>query len=630
MRSASTEYLNNMFSGNTVSKSIVGRIEEIDSERYVEFDDSNLVKKSFTYVNQCTADGKFTVGGVYAGKLQVTLTGIPTWIGEADKVRIRFTIKNYTDGILDEFSSQWFIVDKLSQKRQTINTQVTLTAYDYMTKLDRPMSRGISGENAYSVFSVICQMCGIACGNDASEMLIMPNATEYLFVDPADCPTYRDAVQQIATLLCGYATMNSENKLEIKQFDFGYHVEPARQIPKNKRIKNGTVTEGIVTFNDVHGITYNFSGEEVVLGAEDVGYGVLDFGYIYIVPRNISNVSDPILTAWRTFAQNVRYEVQSCSIVPDFSWELGDRLRLGDASVEDTFISKMVYRYSEAMEIAAEGETEASANTMTADMRNDIRSGTQVGKNTMVSIAYTNADDLNISHDEYVLVSLFRFAALESTHVMMNLMLPIVSDADGDVDVKWNINGYDGDEFLGHIERGNNLVTLAQEYEFAKNDIVLMRVYARSQFYETDNRRQQAHIVSIENYIQNGGTLPEPVIDTSDPNFFIGAQQIRSFIWAKGLDAGIKWDGFLFVQEDITYVPFGEHGIIVNSESGSCRVYPVRVLDPIEETTSYQSTSQEMLRVMDDTVSITFTIAEHIPRCGEGYYCGQELGSVLL
>ena len=247
----------------------------------------------------------------------------------------------------------------------------------------------------------------------------------------------------------------------------------------------------------------------------------------------------------------------------------------------------------------------------------------------MVSIAYTNADDLNISHDDYVLVSIYRFAALETTHVMMNLMLPIVSDADGDVDVKWNINGTDGDEFLGHIERGNNLVTLAQEYEFAKNDIVLMRVYARSQFYETDNRRQQAHIVSIEDYIQNGGTLPTPVIDETDPNFFIGAGQIRSFIWAKGIDAGIRWDGFLFVTDTMLFCPIGEMGVVYNSDSCDCRLYPVRTV-AVQDPAYYQWFANEWVKSQAETISITFTIADQVPRCGEGLYCGMDMGGILL
>jgi hypothetical protein len=207
---------------------------------------------------------------------------------------------------------------------------------------------------------------------------------------------------------------------------------------------------------------------------------------------------------------------------------------------------------------------------------------------------------------------------------MINLMLPIESTLDGDVSVKFNINGEDGDIFTDQIDRGNNLVTVDQDYFFQKNDVVLLRVYAKAAYYETDDRRQTARIIAIEDYINNGGELPDPVIDTTPPSFNIAEYKIRSFLWGRGITDMVSFSGILFASDEMNIVFLGGMAVVdLGEEETDIDLINVIELEESETMNEVDLGGLSVPLMGDERVNIGLEYIDAVTYVGE-IYAGQE------
>ena len=102
-----------------------------------------------------------------------------------------------------------------------------------------------------------------------------------------------------------------------------------------------------------------------------------------------------------------------------------------------------------------------------------------------------------------------------------------------------------------------------------------MIVKARTEYFESDLRKQEAKILSLKDWIDNQtitttttGTSTfnysyvEKPVDTTVPEAFIGMGEIKATVFAQGLNATEGWDGTLEFSETIRTIKLDNMGVL--------------------------------------------------------------------
>lgn len=594
----------------------------------LEFTSDDILKDSFSITLQASDTTDFKIGGVFVGQLKMTIinkTIIARYKNNFYDKEIKPNFDIWVDDDWYSIPLGTFYVVEASHEVDG----VVITAYDGMSKLDQSLD-GISLTGSwFQLITMLAVKCNVTLGFTAAdaENFINQALVYDLYVDN-DCETCRDALYWLTQIVGGFAYFTRDNKLMIK--DYGVNgSQDSIDLDFYPELRNGA------KFSDFY-VNY----QELTLTHIDDGADYYHNTYSLEPGRTYDLGRNPFLQfeygfqnyACQSLVEKLRtyqfYPMQA-TVQCDPRIELGDHIENHDIKSGGDVVSVVQYinfRFSKGMSIKGFGANEKIGGASSSTGGSGGGSNPATGASTMMSLSYTNAEALEIG-DDWVEVSRFKFAAVSDAHVMINMMLPIVSDLDGDVSVKFLINYVDDDVFTDQIDRGNNLVNIAQDYFFAKGSIVSMVVLAKAKYYETDDRRQSARIVAIEDYIQNGGTLPEPIIDTTPPTFNIAEQQIRSFLWAKGINTNIGWDGFIFASDELIAVewPFEMPDAIDEVLAEMLAIMDVSASD---STSAVNWNFVSWLDYYDEEFSLEFGFYDSVPHCGEGLMTG--MGDVLL
>lgn len=184
------------------------------------FTDANIVGGSFSINNQCTSDTELTIGNVYVGELNITLTGLSwdryTLYGK----QITAVYQLYVEG------SGWIPIPlgtyNISEVEVT-NVGIDIRAYDNMSLFDVPFSATSMGGDPYGIARSCCSACGVTLATTASQFAAMPNGTTRLTASVTDgtipqFATYRDIIAYLAQVLCCNVLINRSGEVVFQPY----------------------------------------------------------------------------------------------------------------------------------------------------------------------------------------------------------------------------------------------------------------------------------------------------------------------------------------------------------------------------------------------------------------------------
>lgn len=594
----------------------------------LEFDFNDILKDSFSITWQCSDSSDFTIGGVYVGVLKMTIinkTIIAALRGNfQDKA-----IVSYFEILVGEDWEQIPLGTFYVAEAELAPDGAVITAYDGMSKLDKSFD-GISLTGSwFQIVTEIARKCNIELAFDADDASNLINqALTYSLYLENDCETCRDLIFWLTQIVAGFAYFTRDNKLMIKDYGALGSEEPIDLsfYPQNR--STAKFSDFYVNYQDLT-LTHIEDGADYYHNTYS-----LEPGRTYSLGRN------PFLQfeyGYQNYAcQSIIERLRDYQFYPfeatipnDPRIELGDHIKNFTIKGGGDVISAVQYinfRFGSGMQIKGFGANEKIGNSSNPNSGGGSGGSNPGAANNMVSLSYTNATALEIG-EEWVEVSQYKFAAISDTHIMINLMLPIISDLDGDVSVKFVVNVEPSDVFTDQIDRGNNLVTVSQDYFFDKGQIVFMQVFAKAKYFPTDDRLQTARIVAIEEYIANGGELPDPVVDTTPPSFTIDERMIRSFLWGKGIDGAIGFAGYIFISDELAVVewPFD---IVEETETTANEFLNMLTVEGADSLTAVSWLLGQFNTILDEHCTLTFGHYDSVPYCGEGLFTGMR--DVLL
>lgn len=199
---------------------ITGEVSDVGT-----FTDANIVGGSFSINNQCTSDTELTIGNVYVGELNITLTGLSwdryTLYGK----QITAVYQLYVEG------SGWIPIPlgiyNISEVEIT-NAGVDIRAYDNMSLFDVPFAEASFTGTPYALASAACTACGLTLATTQTQFNAFANhgvaltATQTTDADGnksiPQFSTYRDVIAAIAQVSCCNVIINRSGEVVFKPY----------------------------------------------------------------------------------------------------------------------------------------------------------------------------------------------------------------------------------------------------------------------------------------------------------------------------------------------------------------------------------------------------------------------------
>ena len=182
------------------------------------FDGDDVIKGSFQIRNQLCPATEIILGGVYIGELTMVFS-----TDFAQSMNIRGAWKGVTvtpqigvelaDGTFEYIPMGVFTIEDA----KWTNAGLQVTAYDNMSKFDKPFGNVQSSGTVYDFLNLACIKCGVNLGMSAMECNALTNGTEILGIYPDDSmETWRDMISKVAQVACCFATMDRSGALVLR------------------------------------------------------------------------------------------------------------------------------------------------------------------------------------------------------------------------------------------------------------------------------------------------------------------------------------------------------------------------------------------------------------------------------
>lgn len=215
-----------VFSNSSTNAAVLNSIDNFNIQARItgtvngiSFTDANIVGGSFSITNQCSSETELSIGQVYVGELNITLTGlaidryslygkqiIPTW-----GIYVNSAWRNVPLGT--------FIISEV----EVVSLGLRIRAYDNMSLFDVPFIMASLGGQPRALALAACTACGVTLGTNATTFATFPNynvtlnATQTSDIDGnksiPEISTYRDVIHYIAQVTCTNATIDRSGRL---------------------------------------------------------------------------------------------------------------------------------------------------------------------------------------------------------------------------------------------------------------------------------------------------------------------------------------------------------------------------------------------------------------------------------
>ena len=544
MQAQSNAYREALYGAYVVQSTITGSITASTGEIY-DLTDNDIIPGSLNKNNKCVNGSSFELGSVFQGELNVTLRKT------LDRYRINggsitFTEHRYLkDGTAENVKIGKFYIASADRKGKL----TTIKAVDRMDLLEIDVSDNMVG-TPYELLLMLSEKCGVELAQTEEEIMELPNGSEMFSVYVDTTGTYRDMAAYLGMVTGTFVTINVDDKLELRQ----YALTDCMEVPSGKRSSGSTVIADYVTY--YRGVTARFIAENnyAAYTYEDssiTGGLMLDLGDIPIV-RGLPERKHAILESLFSVIKQIVYIPAEFTLVTsDSALELGDRIGIGGENIS-TYVTSYNWIYHGSEKIKGAGDNprlKAAGDKNTkrlANMEEEIKA------KDIVVHSYTNASALTIGAEEQTIIT-FNFATIADTHPVFLATVPLTMNRDGNLVLRYYLDGVPGDVLREYLQRGEHFVTLSSHFAVEKDKRIMLQVTAATEYHDSDTRRQAAAITALEKFAETG-EYAHCETDKSIPAAGIARGTIRAVLYAQGMAGAAAWDGTITVSEAVAEI----------------------------------------------------------------------------
>lgn len=535
--------------------------------------DANLVPKSVSFSNKSSKNSDFSFGAAYVGAFNFTMLNVNDAIDryslyEAKVVPVVYQdLGNETE---EAIPMGEFYVETPTRAKKTIQ----LKCYDAMTRFDIPQVVDTFG-TPFQLLDLLCTTCSVPLGMTEEEVEELPNGTEQLTMSAERVRTCRDALSYISTVLCGFATIDRNGALVVRQ----YATTTTTTIGTGRRTLS-TIADYSTYFIGVRArFLQNGNWVKVAASVQGATSGlVLDLGDLPMV----QGVNETLARVAQTIANNlgeIVFTPSSVCVTADPSIDLGDLIEYTNANnTSDTVytpITSIIWKYHGEMTLKGEGGN-ARLNAVTDYQTKQIATvETDATVNEYAMKFYTNSDQIAVDGTDRLVVVL-NYSVYKDTTTAFACTIPFVMAKDGNLVFTYTLNNEDVGEFTHYVPRGSSLVTLTNYFFNEANSQNRLTVRVHAEYFESDKRKQDAQIGGLIDFTTTG-EYAERAIDTSVPSGYVPIVGVRAYIFASGINTTDSWDGNLLIIEQVQPVVVQVPTITaspINEEVATSATYP--------------------------------------------------------
>ena len=216
MINVSSEFLQKLYNDERDYKE---RIEiTLKDGTELELTNPDIWQGSFAFEDAVGSDGTFTaVGSAIVNSFKFSINNIYENFSEYDFTDAEITahVGLQVGNSVEELDKGVFTV----QDAVYNGSIISITAYDNMSKFDRPYSESnlVYPTTALAIVQDACLVCGVTLAANSANF---PNYNFPISEKPSgESTTFREVISWVATIACCFARCNTEGKLEFKWFD---------------------------------------------------------------------------------------------------------------------------------------------------------------------------------------------------------------------------------------------------------------------------------------------------------------------------------------------------------------------------------------------------------------------------
>lgn len=339
-----------------------------------------------------------------------------------------------------------------------------------------------------------------------------------------------------------------------------------------KHYKQGSLIYEDYVVRQITGLKFYSNKATVTVGTTDNLY-IMEDNFLFY------NMLESDLTV---YVQNIFDEIKdtpvfrplSVETYGDFCVEVGDKVSFTNSSGQtlSTFVTNVTVKGLQSLTATYETEGSeyyeydlSSTNSQIRRIWNNtlILQEEIIGARTYV-YAHRNTKTFNLTVLPTEIIRIDLASIDESVPVFVST-IPLTMSADGEVIFKYYVDGLqiEEDEDTIYLTKGKQIVTLSTYFTMQANESVVFTVTAEVKYRESVERKQQAKILSLKDWIDNqyivlniqnetaefGYDYVEQPVDTTPPTATIDEFEIRAMIFASGLASEESWGGNITVSD---------------------------------------------------------------------------------
>lgn len=548
MYQVSQEYLDKLFSLGKKTRRIRGSING------VTFTENDVLAESLSYSKQMTSSD-VTLGGVYVSQLNITFLHSfarrverGSWKNREIDIRIGLLIdvdEETEEETWEDIPIGVYFVDEANH----VAEGVSITAYDAMSRLDKKVTISSTGGSIYSLISLACNQCGITFGMTQEATEDLPNGTETFTMYPdSDIKTWRDFVSWIAVTIGGYATINREGNLELRN----WKTETDITLGINDRFTGGSYSDfesfySGLYYTDIATKTTRYiagsgtGGLTMNIGANPfMQYGLRP--YLDWLAHNIVNAIDDV--RWTPFRVTSHI---------DPILDLGDIVEFTDGLAGTSSICcimKLDYSYRRGVTMEGFGKNPALIGAQSKTDKNIEGLLSQSTENQNVFLKYANAESIHMGCDSEGV----HYPAV-NTQLIGSLFVSPIKDTNIEIHTRV-IMTQGSEDYIQSATRISNNYRLALIYKMDNVEIARIPFSENDIFTDLDNHARPQTIEDFHSYIglESGNRKTLDVyleltqvdgVDGWCPVIDIGQEGVQLTIIGQGLSTEEEWDGII-------------------------------------------------------------------------------------
>lgn len=411
MYSVSANYLNIMHSPIQTHR-LTGKLFATDgTTQLATFTGNDFLRDSVSITNQCSDTSEVTLGAVYIGEFKGTLINElgqtrGTWQGK--KLQLFFGL--FVNGSFEDVPLGIYTINEANWSE----AGVELVAYDNMQMFDKDLVATQYTGKMYDILSTICSLCGVTFGMSSFEVSLLPNGDIQLGMYPEnDCKTYRDVISWLAQTAGGFATINRNGALVIKN----YPSVKVDTINARNRLTGSKFSDFTTSYTGLSVVNMKDKTTSYYHVTPDNG-NTLNLGSNPFLQYGLDETVDNMRTAILNEAQNIVYTPFNSSMLGNPAYDLGDVIEYEDGIADNCMCCIMLYEWKlnktytvqgfgkNPSLAAAQSKTDKNINGLTKDSKT----------NEVVYFSFTNTAPITVGSTETQVASV-RFSNDKETTV---------------------------------------------------------------------------------------------------------------------------------------------------------------------------------------------------------------------